>query len=167
MRVVGSTGHWHRTRRIAMPQHTRFASTIRNDNNASTKRSIMRYLSPLHRQLRDDIRPPGFAAELLLSDKPLPHPWFGTTDGMRDSRLFQQKSLASQWLDAHDLIARSSTGDSSMVWTRKGELYRYRIRAAGLLSALHTDRVTALWQWAREGNGPSVWHGVTDGMAWP
>ena len=124
------------------------------------------YLSPLHRQLRDDIRPPLHAAYLLLSDAPLPHPWFGTTSAMRDSRSFEQKSLASQWLDAHDLIARSSTGDGSMVWTRKGELYRARIRAAGLLSPLHTDRVRALWNWSREGNGPSVWHGVTNGMAW-
>jgi hypothetical protein len=120
----------------------------------------MRYLSPLHRQLRDDIRPPTFAAYLLLSDALLPHPWFGKHG------YDMAKSTAFQWLDAHDLIARSSTGDGSMVWTRKGELYRYRIRATGLLSALHTDRVRALWDWARAGNGPSVWHGVTDGRAW-
>lgn len=121
------------------------------------------YLSPLHRQLRDDIRPPLYAAELLLSDAPLPHPWYR---GVSDSRRFEQMSTASMWFDAHELIARSSAGDGSTVWTRKGELYRYRIRAAGLLSPLHTDRVRALWDWARSGNGPSVWHNVTNGRAW-
>lgn len=118
------------------------------------------YLSPMHQQLRDDIRPPMYAAELLLSDAPLPHPWHG------NGSYSQSKSAAFHWLDAHDLITRSSAGDGSMVWTRKGELYRCRIRAAGLLDGNHTDRIKALWQWARDGNGPSVWHGVTNGRAW-
>jgi hypothetical protein len=95
-----------------------------------------------------------YAAELLLSDKPLPHPWFGKTGYSAD------KSRASQWFDAHDLIARSPAGDGSMVWTRKGELYRARIRAA------HITHITDLWQWAKDGNGPSVWHGVTNGQVW-
>lgn len=113
------------------------------------------YLSPMHQQLRDDIRPPLCAAELLLSDKPLPSPWFGKRGYASDM------SLANEWLQAHELIRAHYEGTSQVwTWTRKGELYRARIRAA------HITHITDLWQWAREGNGPSVWHGVTNGRAW-
>lgn len=119
---------------------------------------MSRYMSPLMQQLRADIRPPIAAADLLLSDKPLPNPWFGKTRPM--SREFGQMSDASQWLDAHELIARSPNGDGSMVWTRKGELYRARIRAAGLTSILD------VWDWSKLGNGPSVWLLPTNGRPW-
>jgi hypothetical protein len=115
----------------------------------------MSYLSPLHRQLRDDIRPPLRAAELILSDKLLPSPWFGKRGYTYDM------SLAGEWLQAHELIRAHYDGASQVwTWTRKGELYRARIRAA------HITHITDLWQWAREGNGPSVWHGVTNGRPW-
>jgi hypothetical protein len=117
----------------------------------------MSYMSPLHRQLRDDIRPPMFAAELLLSDAPLPHPWFGKSSS--HSPDFAMKSTAHQWLDAHELIMRAA--DGSITWARKGELYRARIRNVGI------THIVDLWQWSREGNGPSVWHLPPNGKPWP
>lgn len=119
-------------------------------------------MSPLYQQLRSDIRPPLCAAELLLSDESLPSPWFGKRG------YSQGMSLAGNWLQAHELISAHYEAKCQVcTWTRKGELYRYRIRAAGLLSPSHTDRVRALWDWARAGNGPSVWHGgVYGGRAW-
>ena len=121
----------------------------------------MSYMSPLYQQLRADVRPPLRAAELLLSDKPLPSPWYGKRGYAYDM------SVAGDWLQAHELIRAHYEGTSQVwTWTRKGELYRHRIRAAGLLDVMHIDRVRALWDWARSGNGPSVWHGVTNGRAW-
>jgi ABC-type Fe3+ transport system substrate-binding protein len=113
----------------------------------------MTYMSPLYQQLRDDPRPPLYAAELLVSDAPLPCPWFGTTSATRDSRRFNQKSIAGDWLQAHELIQAHYEGRVQIwAWTRKGELYRARIRANGISS------VEQLWQWAKAGNKPSVWH---------
>lgn len=116
-----------------------------------------RYLSPLMAELADDPRPPLFAAEVLLSDEPLPHPWVGRTNpGERERR---QRSNAFYWLDAHALIRQLP--DGSMVWTRKGESYRARIRAAGIKSILE------LWAWSKDGNAPSVWHHARNGRPWP
>lgn len=121
----------------------------------------MSYMSPLMRELRDDIRPPLVAAELLLSDDPLPVPWYAGTSATRDYRKFQQRGLANEWLQAHELIVAHYEGRAQVwTWTPKGIAYRARIRAAGIRT------VQGLWQWAKAGNGPSVWHHAPNGKPW-
>jgi hypothetical protein len=114
-----------------------------------------RYLSPLMAELANDPRPPLCAAELLLSDKPLPSPWF--------KRGYDYNMVvACNWLEAHDLIQVHYEAKCQVwTWTRKGELYRARIRASGVTTILE------LWAWSKAGNAPSVWHHAHNGRPWP
>lgn len=114
-----------------------------------------RYLSPLYAELANDPRPPTFAASTLLSDAPLQQCYARRAINDVERR---QRSDVHNWLDAHALIVQLP--DGSMAWTRKGESYRARIRAAGIKS------VVDLWAWSKAGNAPSVWHHAHNGKPW-
>lgn len=75
--------------------------------------------SLLFQELHAQTWPPPYAARLLYSDEPLPHPWYGG-----------ERALSETRREANGFVTQ--TPERRVIWTDKGKRYRAQVRAAKL-----------------------------------